>query len=202
MAKASKKEAILTAATFFFADRGFKETSISEVAKTTNIAGATIFYHYKTKEDLFIAVLAGVKEGIISASDDYFEEKTFDTGMEMLLGTVSFYLYLAGIKEEWFRLLHRHHPYKLAEANPVCRNHLKEIYDCLVEMFERAVIRGQEDGSIREMSARKAALIALSMVDGVVQFKNINLYDAGALYNELMESCRRMVERRPGEEAV
>lgn len=196
MARASKKEAILTAATFFFADRGFKETSMSEVARMTSIAGATIFYHFKTKEDLFLAVLASVKEGILKASDDYFEEKTFDDGIEMLLGTVSFYLYLAGIREEWFRLLHRHHPYKLAEDNLECRNHLKEIYDCLVEMFERAVLKGQDDGSIGEMSPRKTALIVLSMVDGVVQFKNNNLYDAGALYNELMASCRRMVEKR------
>jgi hypothetical protein len=33
-------------------------------------------------------------------------------------------------------------------------------------------------------------------VDGIVQFKHNNLYDAGALYNELMKLCRRMVETK------
>lgn len=196
MSKISKKTAILNAATILFANKGFKDTSMTEVAKMTDAAGATIFYHFKTKEELFLSVLESVKKGIIKAFAQYFEEKEFDTGLDMMLGAVSFYLYLAGTREEWFLLLHRHYPYKLAVVNPVCRSHLEDIYNCLVDIFERAVLLGQEDGSIGNMSARKTALIILSMVDGIVQFKNNNLYDAGALYNELIASCRRMVENK------
>jgi hypothetical protein len=32
------------------------------------------------------------------------------------------------------------------------------------------------------------------MVDGLVRFKNDNLYDAGALFNELLRTCRRMLQ--------
>jgi hypothetical protein len=32
------------------------------------------------------------------------------------------------------------------------------------------------------------------MVDGLVRFKNYNLYDAGALFNEMLQSCRRMLQ--------
>jgi hypothetical protein len=32
------------------------------------------------------------------------------------------------------------------------------------------------------------------MVDGMVRFKNDNLYDAGALFNELLKSSRRMLQ--------
>ncbi|HAS89092.1 MAG TPA: TetR/AcrR family transcriptional regulator, partial [Desulfovibrio sp.] len=41
---------------------------------------------------------------------------------------------------------------------------------------------------------RKTALIIFTMVDGLVRFKNFNLYDAGALFNELIESIRRMLK--------
>ncbi len=199
MAKTSKKEAILNAASFLFANKGFNETSMTEVAKMTHIANATIFYHFKTKEDLFLFVLERVKKGIINAFEAYFEGKKFDTGLDMMMGAVSFYLYLAGSKEEWFLMLHRHHSYKLAADNPVCRNHLEDIYNCLVDIFERALLIGKQDGSIGNISARKTALILLSMVDGIVQFKHNNLYDAGALYNELMTLCRRMVENKSNE---
>jgi hypothetical protein len=47
------------------------------------------------------------------------------------------------------------------------------------------------------MPARKTALIVFTMVDGLVRFKLYNLYDAGALFNELMASCRRMLENKP-----
>jgi hypothetical protein len=34
------------------------------------------------------------------------------------------------------------------------------------------------------------------MVDSMVRFRMNNLYDVGALYKELIESCRRMLENR------
>ena len=117
-----------------------------------------------------------------------------DTGLDMVEVAVSFYLYLAGKMENQFLLLHRHYPYKLAEENPVCSEHLEAIYDCLVDIFESAVLRGQKDGSIGEMPTRKFALIIFSMVDGITRFKTYNLYEASALYNELIASCRRILK--------
>ncbi len=64
-------------------------------------------------------------------------------------------------------------------------------------MFERAILLGQKDGSIRDMPARKTALIIFTMVDGLVRFNTYNLYDAGALYNDLIEACRRILQNKP-----
>jgi len=138
-------------------------------------------------------ILAGVKEGLLEEFDRYSKEKVYASGLEMLEGIVSFYFYIAGLKAEWFLLLDRHHPYKLADTHPVCREHLEAIYNCLVDIFEQAVRRGREDGSMGPLNPRKAALILFSMVDGIVRFKNKNLYDAGSLYTEVLALCRRMV---------
>ena len=40
-----------------FANRGFHETSMSEVAREARVSKALIFWHFKTKEELFLAVL-------------------------------------------------------------------------------------------------------------------------------------------------
>ncbi len=190
----NKKEAILVAGTKLFAEKGFGGTSMSELAEMTGIAGATVFYHFKTKEDLFLAVLEQVKDGILKSFDEYFAGNTFENGLEMVEGVISFFLFMAGHREEWFLFLHRNHPYRLAEVNPVCRSYLEVIYNCFADVFERAIRRGIADGSIREIPPYKTALIILSMVDGVVRFKTYQLYDAGALFNNLMELCRRMLE--------
>lgn len=189
----SKKKDILKVATFLFATNGFKETSMSEVASQTGVASATVFYHFKSKEELFLSVLSNVKDSILDEFSHYFGEKDFASGLEMLEGSVSFYLFLAGSKTEWFLLLHRYYPYKLAEENDSCRHSLEDIYNCFVDIFEKALVLGQADGSICELVPRKTALVILSTVDGIVRFKNCNLYDAGALYNELMASIHRMV---------
>ncbi|MDX9788053.1 MAG: TetR/AcrR family transcriptional regulator [Desulfobacterales bacterium] len=193
----SKKQALLEAATVLFATKGFRDTSMAELAKLTGTAGGTVFYHYKTKEDLYLAVLENVKELLVEEFDTYFREKAFPSGLDMMEGVIGFYLYQAGIHEFRFRLLHRHHPYDLAQVNPVCRQMLEEIYNCLTDIFERAIVIGKQDGSIVDSANRKTALIIFSMVDGVVRLNTYNLYHAATLINELIAATRRMLTSHP-----
>jgi len=191
----SKKADILKAATALFAHKGFQDATISEISKLTGAAEGTIFYHFKSKEHLLLVILEDAKTRIIEEFDKYFEGKTFPSGLRMMEEVVSFYIYLAGMMDNQFLLLHRHFPYQLADTNPECRAYLEAIYNCLVDIFEQALVLGQEDGSMAEFHPRKTAMILFSMVDGLVRFKNYNLYDAGALYVDLIESCRRMLQK-------
>ncbi|WP_321493763.1 TetR/AcrR family transcriptional regulator [uncultured Desulfobacter sp.] len=190
----SKKDAILQAATVLFSKNGFKETSTADLAKMINVAEGTIFYHFKTKEKLFLAVLEETKKMILEEFDAHMGNLHFDNGMGMIERAVSFHLYLAGKMENQFLLLHRYYPYQMAETVPECRDYLGAIYDCLVSIYEDGIEMGVEDGSIDPLPARKTALIIFSMVDGVVRFKTYNLYNANALFNELVISCRRMLK--------
>jgi AcrR family transcriptional regulator len=194
----SKKIEILNAAAILFANKGFKETSMSEVAAMTGAAGSTIFYHFKTKEEIFLAILKNIKDEILLEFETYLGQNRFTNGLDMLENTISFYLNLAGARRELFMLLHHRFPYELAAVNPTCREHLEAIYTCFVDLFEKAIQLGQEDGSILQASARKNALLIFAMVDGVVKFNTYNLYEAGALYEELIGSCRRMLQANPG----
>jgi len=190
-----KKDAILRAATVMFANKGFADTSGQELARLTGVAEGTIFYHFKSKEGLLLAILEKTRDEIVDQFERFFENRPFDSGLEMAEEVVSFYLYLAGLMEDKFLLLHRHFLYKFSESNPEFRENLEAIYNCLVDIFENAILAGQKDGSINpDIHPRKSALILYTMVDGLVRFKNYNLYDAGALFNELMSTCRRMLQ--------
>ena len=190
----SKKEAILQAATYLFSRKGFKDTRMVELSALTGAAEGTIFYHFKNKEELFLSILEKFKKDITDQFELYIRTYEFKNGLVMVEKVTAFYLDLAGTMEERFLLLHRHDAYELAEANPVCRSYLNAIYTCLLNIFERAVVRGQKDGSIRDIPPKKAALIILSMVDGLVRLNTYNLYHADALYGELIESVRRMLQ--------
>lgn len=190
----SKKKSIIAVATRLFAAKGVRETSIAEISKLTGAAVGTIYHHFKTKDELFLAILKNVKNGILEEFERYIADKTYKDGLEKVENIVLFYLYLAGKQEDWFFLLHRHYPYELAIGNEICRKHLEEIYNCLVDIFEKAIVAGKEDRSIGDVSPRKTALIVFSLVNGLVWFKIRNLYDAGALYMELISSCRRMLK--------
>lgn len=195
----TKRDLIIDNAAWLFAHKGFRDTATSELAELAGVAEGTIFYHFGNKERLFLAVLENIKSRILAEFDTYFSEASFENGVEMALGAVSFYIYLAGRLESRFLLLHRTFPYELARSNPVCRETLEAIYNAVADIFEDAVARGIEDRSIApDVNPRKTGLLLFTMADGLVRFKTNNLYDAGALYGELMASCRRMIEGRSG----
>jgi AcrR family transcriptional regulator len=190
-----KKEKILQAATYLFSRKGFRETSMAELSKMTGAAEGTIFYHFRTKQDIFLTILRNLKDDILPEFERYRSEKSFPTGLDMVEGAVSFYLYMAGIKEDLFAILHQRYPYELAEASPECRSILESVYEGFVDIFEQAIVTGKQDGSIGDVPARKSALILFSLADSLVRFRMYHLYDVGALYNEVIASCRRMLER-------
>jgi AcrR family transcriptional regulator len=193
----AKRQSILQAATILFAEIGYKETSIAEVARITHSAEGTVFYHFQTKERLFLAILQEVKEGILAEFEDYFSKRDFGSGLEMMEGVVGFFLYLAGHHEPWFRLLQRHYPYEFARNNDESRRHLEDIYNTLVDLFETAIRRGKEDGSIHDLASRKTALVLFSMVNGLLWFKFQGLYDPATLYEELLANCKRILSPYP-----
>ena len=103
------------------------------------------------------------------------------------------YLNLAGVIEDQFLLLHRHYPYQMAETNLVCRSYLESVYNCLLTIFEEGIAIGMKDGSVRVTSPVNTAMVLFAMVDGIVRLNTYNLYDAGALYTDLMKSCRTIL---------
>ena len=189
----SKKNAILLAATELFSQKGYAGASITELSRMTGAASGTIFHHYKNKTDLFVNILAEIQQAIIGAFEQYLEDANYENGLKQVEGAVTYYLQLAEEMQNRFLILHRHFPYKIAESNPVCRAYLVSIYDRLLDIFENGIKRGQKDGSIQIDSARQGAMVLFSMVDGIARFNTYRLYDAGALYGEVMVACRKLL---------
>ncbi|HCY87300.1 MAG TPA: TetR/AcrR family transcriptional regulator [Desulfobacteraceae bacterium] len=189
----SKRNAILAAATRLFARNGFKETSTSELTKITGAAGGTIFHHFKNKEDLFLNVLKDVETTVTSAFRELTERHRAHPGMDQVEHAVISYLQLAANFEDQFLLLHRHYPYQVAETNADCRRSLESVYNCLLEIFEGCIRAGIKDGTIQTGSARSTAMIIFAMVDGITRLHTYNIYHAGSLYNDVIQSCRSLL---------
>ena len=192
----SRKESIIDAATFLFTRKGFNQTRASEISDMTGVAEGTIFYHFKSKEGLFLYILKRFKEDIIHEYDQYKENNTGRSGLDMMESSIYFYLNLVTSMEDRFLLLHRHDAYELAEINTAYKEVLEVIYDCFFDIFEKAIIMGQKDGSIIDLPPRKTAMIIFSMADGVARLNTYNLYDAESLYFELIQSCKRMLKKK------
>ncbi|MFN2269107.1 MAG: TetR/AcrR family transcriptional regulator [Desulfonatronovibrio sp.] len=188
----SYKNQILETASALFAEKGFKETSISELSKRSKAAEGTIFYHFKCKEDILINLLQKVKEDILNRVKK--QKWSSSNGLDMVEEIVHLYFELSEEMENEFLLLFRNYPYQLAAVNPKCRENIEAIYNCFVDLLARAVEAGKKDGSIRDIHPVKAALIVFSMANGMARFNFYNLFPLGPVYQELIESCRRTLK--------
>jgi AcrR family transcriptional regulator len=57
MAKDQTKEKILSVAAKMFGKYGFQKTTMDEIARTAHKAKGSVYYYFKSKEDLFLAVI-------------------------------------------------------------------------------------------------------------------------------------------------
>jgi AcrR family transcriptional regulator len=86
------RDEILKAASRLFASRGFHETSMAEVARGAKVSKALIFWHFKTKEELFFAVLGRLLEPYVI---DFAEETgALDEGAQILKLLESYLLFV------------------------------------------------------------------------------------------------------------
>jgi AcrR family transcriptional regulator len=96
----NKRNSILEAAAKLFSEKGFRETPMTEISRITGAAEGTIFYHFKNKEELFVAILEDLKKHIIEEFKSYTSRAEFKTGLDMMEGVISFYVSLAGTMED------------------------------------------------------------------------------------------------------
>ena len=68
-----KQARVLEAAIEMFAEKGYSNTSTSEIAKKAGVAEGTIFRHYKTKKELLLAIVTPTLTKVVAP----IMEKTF-----------------------------------------------------------------------------------------------------------------------------
>ncbi|MGN1402520.1 MAG: TetR/AcrR family transcriptional regulator [Bacillus sp. (in: firmicutes)] len=70
-----KQKKIIEAAITIFAEKGYANTSTSEIAMRAGVAEGTIFKHYGTKENLLISLLVPfMKDFFPAMADDFLKE--------------------------------------------------------------------------------------------------------------------------------
>jgi AcrR family transcriptional regulator len=77
-ARAARREDILNAARQVFAERGFRGTTIADIAEAAGIALGTIYLYFKSKDDVFAALSQRLGELISEAFVEPPTEPTLD----------------------------------------------------------------------------------------------------------------------------
>ncbi|WP_428026526.1 TetR/AcrR family transcriptional regulator [Arcobacter sp.] len=74
-----KRKAILKAATVEFYEKGFEGSSMDTISKKANVSKATVYNHFKSKEELFLSIAYMLKDRFSqSFRFEYTKDKSID----------------------------------------------------------------------------------------------------------------------------
>jgi TetR/AcrR family fatty acid metabolism transcriptional regulator len=195
-----KYQRILEAAVGVFADRGFHQATISQIAKAAGVADGTIYLYFKNKDDILVQffdfkakqVFAGFREAVNGAADAAGKLRNlvhrhlseFQRDREMAV------VYQA--------LTHQN--------NHLAQENMREISKMYMDIVGEIVERGQEEGAIRrDLYVGLVKRFILGAVDSTINnwLLSRREYDLTSMADPLVDLFFRGIgAREPSEPTV
>jgi AcrR family transcriptional regulator len=162
------RERVLREAHAMFLDRGFAEVSMQQIADAAGMTKASLYYHFRDKEDLFAHVVHREGERLLGGLSTVIDG---DGSFPDQLMQITLYLFSA-IRSDIGRLMsdaQRHVSDKshqrMHEALKSRRGQLDPV-GALRPVFARAQARGE----MRHLDVDAAAILFFSMIGGCFKF--------------------------------
>ena len=158
------RDEILKAAMELFANRGFHETLMSEVAREARVSKALIFWHFKTKEELFVAVLNRLLEPYFI---DFAEEASMDERVQIEKLVEAYLRFVRdNASSVRFFLAQMLHDQGLSES---LNDQVLKLYSGYRAMLVELIARAQQKGiCTRRTAPESAAAFLLSALNGLL----------------------------------
>lgn len=153
----STKDTILKIATFLFLEKGYPLISMDDVAQKADVTKATVYYHYKTKDDLFtdavVQLMARITRGInrIFSTDKSLKQQLFTLAKVHLDAT-------DGLDVNLFMKEARH------SLSPDHQQLLSDAEMNMYKALEQGIQKAIDKGEIPNSNAYLASLMFMSML--------------------------------------
>ena len=159
-----RKFQILNAAEGVFTKKGLDVARMDDIAEETGLSKGTLYLYFKSKDDLIIAILDRIFEGVFKQMDarkdnllsateaiSQFTEEAIRDYKKMLRLMPVAYEFLA-----------------LAFRNKTVQKALKQYFRHYMDMLVPIIQRGIDSGEFRQVDAREVAIAAAAIYEGTV----------------------------------
>lgn len=136
----TKMEKILAAALEVFAAQGFDKATVDEICLKAGVAKGTVFYHYKTKEDLFIRLIEGGIDLLVDTVKDATSKLTSPTAQ--LRAVIEIQTSLSFQHSEFFSILQSEFWGK-QERQQVLRRALRKYFEFIDQIVATGIAQGE-----------------------------------------------------------
>lgn len=179
------KNKIMDSATILFNEQGYFQTSMDEIASHANVAKGSLYYHFKSKAELFTeTVIDGINylERVIQEIISVDEEPTI-IAYQMIQALVTLYGTNSHLVDIVMNSAHTVTEVELVEK-------IEKAKKGLINQIASVITMGKNDGALR---ACESEIVASAMVSYIYTFARA-CYGQGKIEsNEIAESIHTLL---------
>ena len=169
--KQMRRNQILDAARKLLISQGLEKISISKISKEAQLGVGTIYFYYKNKEDIFIA-LQEEGLGFLFSAIQQIQGKKLNP-REKLKEVAAAYYNFSQNQQEYFNIIN----YFLSSPRIFFQEEQKKMIDMsgnkILMVIETIILKGVEDGYFLEEDPRKFSILFWGTVHGLIHFKKL-----------------------------
>lgn len=183
----SKREDILAAATTLFAQKGYTATSTTEIVERAGVAQGTLFYHFKHKEGILLAILEEILNEYLRNMESIIQKQ--ENGLASVEELIRSSIHFRQSKSVELMVLMRDFPADLVKPDSQQMAFIVQFFERLHGLFKCFLEKGQADGTIRKLDADKYAHILLGMLSGLDRHVLLSPMTVPDLTEESIDFC-------------
>jgi AcrR family transcriptional regulator len=149
-AREAKRLMLLQTAARMFNERGFENTSLTDIAETLGITKPSLYYYVKNKEAIFLGIFEITRKKLLQVKNE--AQQAHLTGLDQLRAFMDTYIDLS--TGDLGKCVIRMNSIVLSEDNARALEKMKREIDSVLQDI---LMRGVEDGTLKTRSPEIAA---------------------------------------------
>ncbi|MCP4718262.1 MAG: TetR/AcrR family transcriptional regulator [Desulfobacteraceae bacterium] len=171
MEKQMRRNQILDAARKLLFSQGFENVSISKISKEAQLGVGTIYFYYKNKADIFVALQ---EEGLAFLFSTIQQIQGKELNPEEKLNEIALAYYnFSQNQQEYFNIIN----YFLSSPRFFFQEEQKQLIDMsgnkILMVIEDIILQGVEAGFFIEEDPRKFSILFWGTMHGLIHFKKL-----------------------------
>ncbi|WP_020619737.1 TetR/AcrR family transcriptional regulator [Paenibacillus daejeonensis] len=155
-----KRELILSKVKELFISQGYAATTMEDLVRYSGISKGSIYYHFESKEELFLQLLEKHSEDWWIAWRE--REGKYQGFREKLYGIASYY-----VEDFYNPLLKVAEEFGMAQKQQEMLDRLVRTTQAPRRSYEEILQQGVREGALREIPVKELALLFAAVLDGL-----------------------------------
>ena len=196
----TKKQDIINTATRLFAYQGFEGTSTRQIIKEAGISDPLLYYHFKSKDDLYIQIVNSTFEKYFSRLESL--QKDTSTEFEKIENLIHLHFDFCQEMPQETHLVIITCPGRLNDPKHVCTRNIKKQRKALTSYLSGCLKKGKESGEFIKVPISRTVSLIIAMINGLLRQRTLKLDKLQGMEKTTVEFCRRSLLKRADSEKV